>query len=528
MATNYAKHASIRQTPINEPIPGKQQVANSTGGYAFPVDCWIRLQRFLILGNEGGSYYASERKLTQKNANAVRECYSQDPKRTIDTIVEISESGRAPKNDPAIFALAMLSTDKYALEVMPRVCRIGTHLFQFVEAARYFRGRGRAFNTSLKKWYLDKSPRDLSYQVTKYQQRDGWSHRDILRLCKPVPTSQNHNLIFSWITGAFKESEAFSDSAEVIDIDPILAFEKAKTVTKKSEIVKLITDHDLVRECVPTQWLNEPEVWEALLQKMPMTAMIRNLGKMSAVGLLKPMSKTSQLVAERLVDSDRLKKARIHPLSLLVAQVVYSRGKGIKGSLSWNPDSGIVQSLDDAFYLSFDSVEPTNKRHLLALDVSGSMGFCEVAGMPITPRVASGAMAMTAVRTERLVHTLAFSHQLIGLTLTRQQSLRDVVNSISNTPFGATNISLPMQYARDNKIEVDAFVVYTDSEANRGDEHACQALDSYRQKMGIGAKLIVVGMVSNGFTVADPNDAGMMDVVGFDTNAPVIMSDFIR
>jgi 60 kDa SS-A/Ro ribonucleoprotein len=45
---------------------------------------------------------------------------------------------------------------------------------------------------------------------------------------------------------------------------------------------------------------------------------------------------------------------------------------------------------------------------------------------------------------------------------------------------------------------------------------------------GIAAKLIVVGMLSNGFTIADPNDGGMMDVVGFDTATPQVMNDFVR
>jgi 60 kDa SS-A/Ro ribonucleoprotein len=33
-------------------------------------------------------------------------------------------------------------------------------------------------------------------------------------------------------------------------------------------------------------------------------------------------------------------------------------------------------------------------------------------------------------------------------------------------------------------------------------------------------------MVSNGFTIADPNDSGMLDVVGFDTATPSIIADF--
>jgi 60 kDa SS-A/Ro ribonucleoprotein len=43
--------------------------------------------------------------------------------------------------------------------------------------------------------------------------------------------------------------------------------------------------------------------------------------------------------------------------------------------------------------------------------------------------------------------------------------------------------------------------------------------------VGVPVKLNVVGMVSDGFAVADPSDAGMIDVVGFDTAGP---ADFAR
>jgi 60 kDa SS-A/Ro ribonucleoprotein len=76
-------------------------------------------------------------------------------------------------------------------------------------------------------------------------------------------------------------------------------------------------------------------------------------------------------------------------------------------------------------------------------------------------------------------------------------------------------------------VEADAFIVYTDSETWFGQIHPVQALQEYRRKTGIPAKLIVVGMVSNHFSIADPNDAGMLDVVGFDTAVPQVMSDFI-
>ncbi len=71
-------------------------------------------------------------------------------------------------------------------------------------------------------------------------------------------------------------------------------------------------------------------------------------------------------------------------------------------------------------------------------------------------------------------------------------------------------------------------MVYTGSETWAGAIHPVQALREYREKTGIAAKLVVVGMVSNGFSIADPDDGGMLDVVGFDAAAPAVNADFIR
>jgi 60 kDa SS-A/Ro ribonucleoprotein len=104
--------------------------------------------------------------------------------------------------------------------------------------------------------------------------------------------------------------------------------------------------------------------------------------------------------------------------------------------------------------------------------------------------------------------------------------LDDVQKTISNLPFGATDCAQPMIWAKEHKVEVDVFAIYTDSETWFGSVHPVKALQEYREKMGIPAKLAVVGMVSNGFSIADPNDSGMLDVVGFDTAAPELLRGF--
>src|SRR3979490_307091 len=102
---HYLKQFGTRRVPQWLPLAGRAH--NSAGGHAWAVDVWTRLRRFLVLGSEGGSYYASEWALTRENAHAVEECVREDGVRAVAEIVRVSTEGRAPKNEPALYALAL-------------------------------------------------------------------------------------------------------------------------------------------------------------------------------------------------------------------------------------------------------------------------------------------------------------------------------------------------------------------------------------------------------------------------------------
>ncbi len=165
---SYLKRFGTRRVPQTAPIPGSGQARNSAGGFAWAVDDWMRLRRFLILGTEGGSYYASESALTRKSADAVARCLAEDGPRAVAEIVRVSDEGRAPKNDPALFALAMAAassdeaTRRAALDAVPAVCRTGTHLFRFATFVEGFRGWGRSLRRAVGAWYAARSPDALA------------------------------------------------------------------------------------------------------------------------------------------------------------------------------------------------------------------------------------------------------------------------------------------------------------------------------------------------------------------------------
>ncbi|MFN8488862.1 MAG: TROVE domain-containing protein [Caldilineaceae bacterium] len=543
----YRKLFALRQTPQNQPIPGSAQTPNSAGGFAWAVNDWTRLERFLVLGSEGGTYYINEQKLTQENAEAVLRCIAADGPRVVQRIVAISTAGRAPKNDPALFALALCAsvgdpaTRQAALVALPQVARIGTHLFHFLDYVDGCRGWGRGLRRAVAAWYNTMPAEKLAYQAVKYQQRDGWRHRDALRLAHPKAASAQHNAVYHWLTAGWPDVGA--DEHPDVALRTIWAFERAQRATTEQEIITLITQYHLPWEALPTQWLASAKVWQTLLPHLPLTALLRNLARMTANGALTPLSRQAELVVQRITDAERLAEARIHPIAVLAALQTYAQGKGARGSLKWEPVQAIVDALDRAFYLAFRSVEPTNKRLVLALDVSGSMGSGLIAGVPgLTPRVASAAMALVTAAVEKRYTIVGFSTAANGaggkwgggdpgLTPVRvspQQRLDQVVKTIEAIPMGGTDCALPMLWALEKKVQADAFVIYTDSETWANPRiHPTQALQEYRRKMGIAAKLVVVAMTSNGFSIADPNDAGMLDVVGFDLATPQVLSDFV-
>lgn len=540
---NYLLNQPTSQsTPQSLPIPGRESEMqrNAAGGFAFTADSFARLKRFLILGSEGSTYYVGEQDLTKQNVDNVRACLAQDGRRAVEMIAQISESGRAPKNDPALYALALAASDKsedtrrHALAALPRVARIGTHLFSFCAYVNSMRGWGSALRKAVAKWYADKPEDKLAYQLVKYQQRNGWSHRDVLRLAHVE--GQNTPLM-RWAIGspadarevtAKRINRKVSYPAATGELPAIIqAFEGAKVATNESFVIEWIRDFGLTHEMVPTQYLKSPAVWEALLAKMPPGAMVRSLGRMGACGLLAPLSESSKTVVARLGDRDAIRKARLHPISILSALLTYKSGHGQKGSLSWTPVPQVVDALNEAFYLAFDNVEPTGKNYYLGIDVSGSMTGGVVAGIAgLTPNMGAAAMAMLIARTEPNYFIGGFSTQFIDLGISAKDRLDSAMRKCQRD-FGGTDCAVAIKHAMARKYPVDAFVIITDGETWAGDVHAAQAIEQYRRAMGIDAKLIVIGMVANRTRLSDPHDAGSIDVIGFDASVPQIIGQFV-
>ena len=479
--------------------------------------------RYLIIGSEGGNFYQTPQQVSSKCASCVLRM-TRTPanfKWLCDIIKQVSIEGRAAKQEPTLLSLATAivfapthEAKQQALAITADCVRIPTHLYMLAGFIKIFSkaghpnlssaaaavssavssaatqapgkavvgsGFGRGIRRAFGDYFYTRKGSEIAMLLTKYQNREGWTAKDILTLIhidQKKMKDDGGRLAIDWV---FKPKEEFAEILKKANATAKAAAvaraatatvtattdEYAKTITllnalqeiqeianpppgpnpslhhlnsiitltQVSRVIDLINSVGLSREHLPSQFFKKREIWEALLTSkgvngkgkgMPLTALIRNLGKLTSaeIKIIEPRisadasasdrsvyykvqtptksaqkytpthpSYYAEMIFHRLTDQQEIRSARIHPYTILVAMLTYKKGQGDKGSLTWTPNYYILEALDFAFKLAFQNITPTGKQITIALDVSGSMSSAFCSGSPIV-NCATGSVAM--------------------------------------------------------------------------------------------------------------------------------------
>jgi 60 kDa SS-A/Ro ribonucleoprotein len=475
----------------------------------------------------------------------------------ISVILEFVEKCRIAKPRLLIAALAlcvtydwkkpveMAKTRRAITSQLMKFCPIPSSLFMLLKFESEYSPKqkvsfSRSKRDGISRWYNSKSPRDLAMTVTKYRRRCHWSHTDLLRLAHVRPANKGVELVLKYVTKGMEAVTKYmeeGDDKKPEELTQVYEYLKAVETVKKSHdehvVARLVEEHRLMREHVPTWMMKSKEVWTALLQHMPLLAMIKNLNNLGVLGLL-DSGNCVQLVTERLHNENYLREAKIHPLNILLAMKAYERGRLDKASKNqWKVNPEVVRALDAAFYKSFGAVERTNKNYLLAIDAGESMHYDNVLGCGlVSPLVASAAMALILARTEPTYQVVALTSCIEPLKVSSTDSLPETCTAITalKTRGIMADCSRPMLWAADTRKEVDVFVVYTDQRGGApagSDMTPMKALNQYCDTMGRpNTRLVVVTLTSPETALVDINDSRILHLAGFDTATPDIIRSF--
>lgn len=508
---------------VDVKLPG--QVRSHGGGFAFEITPEVLLERFLVLGTTTSQYVGPD-KLAVEALGRLLPHITLSPVTAARTAVEAVEQNRVLSKVPALFVYATahtMATDgehRRAIAMMlPRIVNTFSDLQTLLGFVANTHNKGIA--TSLVKAcrrYLYNMPIDrMVNQALKYRKRAGWAVLDMLRVIHPIPKDNDQNYLYGYIV---ENDEARAEACRRFPM--VAAFEAAKVLDDHNLIVKLIKDNGLTWEHVPTEHLNNKWVWKALLPNLPMTALIRNLPKISSVGAIDDTPSLNTVLSK--LTPEIVAKAKVHPFRLYLAW--YGYGQGGNRNMSWTPNQRILAALETCLYASFANVEVKGKV-CIGSDISGSMWWDDSRINRTGPYAgdAAGMLAATFKAANPETDVFYFAGQLAKAAFD-PMVLSSVRTDMNKHHMGSTNPGLLIEKAIRDKVRYDAFVVLTDNDVNGG-YHAKRLLDTYRATVNPKAKLIVVGMTANNFSIASPDDVLSMDIAGMDAGIMTAIEKFI-
>ncbi|MBW4559675.1 MAG: TROVE domain-containing protein [Mojavia pulchra JT2-VF2] len=514
-------------TPQTQPIPGREaeMIQGRSGGYMFDAGIWKMLRRCLLIGTAKSTYYAGKQELTEDFVAIIKQAVAENPGRVAEEIMYASD-GRAINNSAPILALVLLSmgeapeAKKAFAEIFPQVVRTGSHFYEWLNYTKSLRGFGKVVREVGKTWLSREDVKGLAYQLLKYQQRQGFSHRDALRLFHVKPPTETHRELFEWVVKGWEDLPADIPSEALAQIWWYEWLKRNPTQTHEA-----IAQGRLTHEMAAPVGKMDKQAWQLLFQEMPISAMLRNLGSLTELGVLRTDESANVLRVEAVLNNkEHLRKGRIHPIDVLKALKTYqSGGKLGRSQKTWQPVPRIVDILEKALELSFDVVQPTGKVFMHAVDVSGSMSWGVVDSVGLSCCEIATTMALVTAKAERNYMIRGFATEFRELGITAKDTFSSAVAKASNQNFGGTDASVAYDWMIKNNFKADVVCFWTDNESWAGSKHPSQALTQYRKKVNPDVKAVYVTLAPYQITLVDPQDQLSWDLAGFDPGTPRII-----
>lgn len=536
-------------TPQTQPLPGRtDMVKNAAGGYVFQKDLWDDLRDFIIIGSAGGTYYVDEKTLTWDKVNVVTRAVAEDGERAVRLAVDLT-TGRppaAPRNQPALFILAwaLVHGDQHtrgvAAALTHRVARTTYHKaawFGYVKALHGVGGKfvtNRTIRDAISNMFQVDQVDDVTFTALKGLSRASGTGekvalRDLVRLGHPAPDNQAQRTLYGWLVDKVSDDEA---RLVLPRLDDYLV---ARSVTNAREAIRVIDERKVPWEFLPDRVQSDPEVWSHLVDTVGVTALIRNLARLTRIGTLVPFGDATERLVARLTSGEELRKGRVHPMDLYLALRTYEAGRttprdGRQPVQVWTPVPAVVDALDLAWEKSFASQPVPDVKLLVAVDSSGSMTWYDAHltnGTSLGPvyNVANSVAIMLArLGGNQRVHVINFDTNVHPSKVTAASQLRD---AFQRQQGSGTDLSLPFTHALSGNLRVDGFVILTDGETWAGRRHATQALEEYRRRVNPNARVVVATMTPTSYQVLDPGDPGVLAIAGIDANLPRLVTEYL-
>lgn len=480
----------------------------------------------LLTNTLSGTFYADQKELLADSL-ALHELMAQQNPDFMARAILYARNFGFMRLQP-IVGLAFLAKHNLSLfrQIFSRVIQTPGDLSDFVEIMRgkvVSNGMGRAVKTTINEWLAGLS----EYHAIKYGSGgQGYSLRDILRLCHPKPKDMKRQLVFNYLVSGELQfapestgdipGPAWYDAGS--NVPQIEAFERLKQVASSAS--EYASDADmqaaarqyiaagrLPHEAVTGVLKPDVETWKALIDQMPYLALLRHLVTFQRQGVLKDQEAVAK-IADRLRNLVAMTRAKVLPFRFYSAMQEFHPQTSAEGD--------IYSALSDALESSFVNLPELPGRICIAPDVSGSMHgliydkssihYCDVTG------ILAGALLKKCANTPLV---LPFETSVKRQTrFNKNDSIMTTANYIAGMTGGGTHVGAPIEWLYNNKDRVDTIIAITDSEDWAGGGFL-PAWRRYRQDINRDAQAFLVTISPYRVAVAPQDEPGIHYIYGW-------------
>lgn len=483
------------------------KIINDAGGYVFEATDNDKLMRFLVIGTND-SFYRSGEFNSKKYYDYVLDMVSNNEDVVFDAVNKVVSGNLAKSKTPTIFTIAVLmnyAKDKAkARELASQYIKTSTDLFSWIDFVKntkssYGSGMGRAKRRVIQEFY-DMSDDSLAYQMVKYRSREGWSHKDVMRVGHPF--LKNKELAQFALGNDFNVNEVPSI---------VQGFTKMSSAKNIEDVLDILDEYkNLPWETVPTEFLKEFDVWNKLLENnaIPQVAMVRKLKVFIDNRFFHKSATFRREVESKIVDG--AKNRPLHPMNYFLAfsNLTYN---------VLNVPTSTLDALEEAFELSFKSVPSLGEKMKICVDVSGSMVWNN-------SHIQALAAGLVLLKQEPSSEFYTFSDSESKSNITPSTSIQDALKSKFNS--AGTNIGSVIKGAIDDNKFYDSFVILTDSDVNYG-HRVDNLINQYREKVNPNAKIITIAQVTNEFSLTSGDDDKSLNIAGIRPDSIQAVNYFI-
>jgi len=235
-------------------------------------------------------------------------------------------------------------------------------LFQMVRSGRFGRkGLSSSLQRAFRRWLCDASTgRLLSASIGSDP-----SLRDVLRMARPSPETNERRALFGWLTG--KEIDRWAPAGPDDLPEEIRLLGKYRRAESAAEQIEILQRLDVRWDLLASD-ARSTDVWAAIARNMGSQALRMNLNTLvrhKVIGDGAPNCELIDRIAERIGDADQIRRSKQLPYQFLAAYL--------------NADDRVPEkikaSLHKAAEIACGNVPEFPGPVVIGLDVSGSMTY---------------------------------------------------------------------------------------------------------------------------------------------------------